>query len=111
MLLGIKPLTEMNDRPPICEYITHSFECPCILGLAYRNVQKRYLSLIEKWQQLDVAISFYPEFNTEDFAVVAQPFMTNFSYPRTADGRHDYSYSSSDCFHFSLKGNAGGTYC
>lgn len=57
---------------------------------------------------MDLEISFDPEFDREDFTVVAQTLMLNFSYPTTPNGEHDYSYSSTDCFHFSQKGNAGG---
>jgi len=48
----------------------------------------------------------YPEFQRDDFAVVAQPTLVNAKIPLAADGYTDMTYLSSDCFHMSQKTNA-----
>ncbi len=40
---------------------------------------------------------------TEDFSVVVQPFMKDFSAPRLPNGQVDLSYFAPDCFHFAAK--------
>lgn len=51
-------------------------------------------------------VATYPEFQRDDFAVVAQPALTNLSLPLASDGYVDTTYLSSDCFHISQKTNA-----
>jgi len=48
----------------------------------------------------------YPEFQRDDFAVVAQPTLMNVKIPLASDGYADMTYLSSDCFHVSQKTNA-----
>jgi len=48
----------------------------------------------------------YPEFQRDDFAVVAQPALLNIKIPLASDGYADMTYFSSDCFHISQKSNA-----
>jgi len=48
----------------------------------------------------------YPEFQRDDFVVVAQPSLMNTRIPLASDGYADMTYLSSDCFHFSQKSNA-----
>lgn len=51
-------------------------------------------------------IAAYPEFQKDDFAVVAQPTLLNITLPLASDGYTDMTYFSSDCFHISQKTNA-----
>lgn len=50
----------------------------------------------------------------DDFAVVAQTFTGNLTFPETVNrfGQRitDFSYLSEDCFHFSQKGYSRGLY-
>jgi len=55
---------------------------------------------------LDMEIADYPEFQRNDFVVVAQPTLMNISIPLASDGCSDMTYLSSDCFHISQKTNA-----
>lgn len=49
-----------------------------------------------------------PEFQTEDFTIVTQNFVSNVSFPTTAYGLTDFTYVSKDCFHLSQKTYARG---
>lgn len=51
-------------------------------------------------------IAAYPEFQRDDFVVVAQPTLMNISIPLASDGYTDMTYLSSDCFHPTQKANA-----
>lgn len=44
----------------------------------------------------------------KDFTVNNQPFLKNVSFPTLANGNHDFTYMSMDCFHLSQKGYARG---
>lgn len=59
---------------------------------------------------MEEEIARYPEFQTDDFAVVVQPLTTNLTFPVTRSGKSDLSYLSTDCFHISQKGNARGNF-
>lgn len=49
-----------------------------------------------------------PEFQTDDFAVVAQPFTHHLHWPLKGPNLTDFSYMAPDCFHFSQRGYARG---
>jgi len=51
-------------------------------------------------------IATYPEFQRDDFAVVAEPTLMNVKIPSASDGYADMTYLSSDCFHVSQKSHA-----
>lgn len=51
-------------------------------------------------------IAAYPEFQKDDFTVVAQPTLMNITLPVTSEGYFDLTYLSVDCFHISQKTNA-----
>lgn len=55
---------------------------------------------------LDMEIADYPEFQKDDFVVVAQPILMDITIPLASDGYTDMTYMSSDCFHVSQKTNA-----
>lgn len=59
-----------------------------------------------RWQQLEMEIATYPEFQRDDFTVVFQPVTVNVSLPKASDGFADMTYLSTDCFHINQKGNA-----
>lgn len=44
----------------------------------------------------------------DDFTVVVQPFDLDITFPMLKNGQTDFSYLSTDCFHFSQKGYARG---
>ncbi|KAK2582428.1 hypothetical protein KPH14_004738 [Odynerus spinipes] len=95
-----------EGRPSIyCDVIT-DLECPCMFGLRYRKKRPEYYALMKRWQYLDIEISKYPEFQRDDFAVVAQPVLVNASIPVFKDGYTDMTYLAADCFHLTQKMNA-----
>lgn len=55
-------------------------------------------------------IATYPEFQKDDFVVVSQPVLINFTIPLASDGYTDLTHMSSDCFHISQKTNAIGKF-
>jgi hypothetical protein len=59
-----------------------------------------------RWQKLDLEIAAFPEFQSDDFVVVAQPLMLDVKIPLTSNGFIDMTYLSNDCFHISQKTNA-----
>lgn len=64
------------------------------------------LEIYFRWQELDMEIAAYPEFQRDDFVVVAQPILMNLRIPLASDGYTDMTYLSSDCFHITQKTNA-----
>ncbi|XP_011882065.1 PREDICTED: phospholipase B1, membrane-associated-like isoform X2 [Vollenhovia emeryi] len=95
-----------NGRPSFQCFLTTDFECSCLFGLVYRRSRAMYYDIIRQWQLLEMEIAAYPEFQRDDFAVVAQPLLMNLSLPIASDGYTDMSYLSSDCFHITQKTNA-----
>lgn len=61
-----------------------------------------------RWQAADLEVANLKEFDLDDFTVVVQPFILNYTFPTASDGNTDYSYLSVDCFHFSQRGHARG---
>lgn len=49
-----------------------------------------------------------PEFQTDDFTVVVQPFTYKLNFPLKNPNATDFSYMAPDCFHFSQRGYARG---
>lgn len=92
---------------PLCELV-HKVECPCLFGPMIFNKKDLFNDIMYKWQAIDEEIANYEEFNLDEFTVVFQPFLLNYTFPKTEDGYTDYSYLSADCFHFSQKGQARG---
>ncbi|KAG5875475.1 hypothetical protein JTB14_002985 [Gonioctena quinquepunctata] len=102
---NLRVFTAMTDLPPTCIF-THSLYCPCIEGLLYRSKQAIFLDIMEKWQKIDIEVANMQEFDTNDFTVIPHMFITNYTFPTTAQGTIDYGYLSADCFHLSEKGHA-----
>ncbi|VEN51654.1 unnamed protein product [Callosobruchus maculatus] len=101
----IRPVVEFKDRPPVCRMM-HSFLCPCLAGLAYRNQRETFDDVMRKWQLLDIEIANSREFDLEDFTVIPLNMTLNYTFPKHPDGQTNYGYLSSDCFHLSERGHA-----
>ncbi|KAJ8911670.1 hypothetical protein NQ315_014029 [Exocentrus adspersus] len=97
-------LLTITPENPVCS-ITHSVECPC-MGYSYRRRRKLFFDVMRRWQELDIEISNYPEFDLDDFTVIPHYFTLDFKLPTTRQGKIDYSFFSEDCFHFSEKGQS-----
>ncbi|XP_015124870.1 phospholipase B1, membrane-associated-like [Diachasma alloeum] len=101
----LKTLVETTGKSKLCA-LTTNFNCPCLLGLAWRYRRQEFYETMRRWLSIDEDIGTYSEFQTEEFAVVVQPFTTDIKLPRLANGISDYRYLSADCFHLSPLGNA-----
>lgn len=99
-------IVNFKGRSNICTFTNH-FECPCLFGLANQHRKKEFMQLMERWQQVEFDVANDSAFrNSEDFAVVAQPFTYQLQWPNSDKNLTDFSFLSKDCFHFSQKGNA-----
>ncbi|XP_011688726.1 PREDICTED: phospholipase B1, membrane-associated isoform X2 [Wasmannia auropunctata] len=87
-------------------FLTTDFECSCLFGLSFRRFRPIYYEVMRRWQEQEMEIATYPEFQRDDFVVVAQPTLMNLSIPLASDGYTDMTFLSSDCFHISQKTNA-----
>ncbi|XP_032668152.1 phospholipase B1, membrane-associated-like [Odontomachus brunneus] len=87
-------------------YLTTTTECSCICGFRFQNFLPEYFNIMRRWQELEIEISSYPEFQKDDFAVTVQPVTLDLRFPLASDGYVDTTYYSNDCFHFSQKFNA-----
>ncbi|XP_012527810.1 phospholipase B1, membrane-associated [Monomorium pharaonis] len=104
--MHLKTLVDTLKRQSFQCYLTTNLECPCMFGLAYRRFRSVYYNVMLQWQKLEMEIASYPEFQKDDFAVVAQPTLLNLTLPLASNGDIDPTYFSSDCFHISQKTNA-----
>jgi hypothetical protein len=87
--------------------LTMSFECPCMFGFSFRPHREFYYELIERWSQVEIEISLMPEWQSDDFAVVAQPILRHSMLPKNKNGIVPiHEYLSIDCLHFRQRTNA-----
>ncbi|XP_043681642.1 phospholipase B1, membrane-associated-like [Vespula pensylvanica] len=95
----------IEGEPSIwCDILT-DLECPCLFGLRYRDKIQEYYDAIKRWQDIDIKISNYSEFQKDDFVVVAQPILTNLDI-FINNNYFDETYLTIDCFHISQKANS-----
>ncbi|XP_077262344.1 phospholipase B1, membrane-associated isoform X2 [Temnothorax americanus] len=103
----LKALVKTREgRPSLNCFLTTEVECSCMFGLTFQRFRSMYYDIMRQWQELDMEIATYPEFQRDDFTVVAQPILVNLKIPLASDGYTDMTYLSSDCFHVSQKTNA-----
>ncbi|XP_071636930.1 phospholipase B1, membrane-associated-like isoform X1 [Temnothorax longispinosus] len=103
----LKAIVETRERRPSLNcFLAPKVLCSCMFGLTFQRFRSTYYDIMRQWQKLDMEIATYPEFQKDDFTVVAQPVLVNFSIPFASDGYTDMTYLSSDCLHVSQKTNA-----
>ncbi|EZA61819.1 Phospholipase B1, membrane-associated, partial [Ooceraea biroi] len=95
-----------QGRLPLRCYFTQTNACGCMLGLARTRLRPMYDNIIRRWQEIDMEIATYPEFQRDDFVVVAQPVLMDLTIPLASNGYADLTYLSVDCFHINQKMNA-----
>ncbi|XP_015108708.1 phospholipase B1, membrane-associated [Diachasma alloeum] len=105
----IKPLVDQKGRSTLCQ-LTYAAECSCLSGRDWQHRRQEFYDIMWSFQQVDEEVAAYPEFQREDFSVVAQPLFVNYTWPTLPDGTADFRYMSADCFHFSQLGNERMTY-
>ncbi|XP_030381203.1 phospholipase B1, membrane-associated [Scaptodrosophila lebanonensis] len=102
----IKPIQTMSPLPLQC-FVVHRIACACLASDRLSEAKRQQLSkLIQRWQQIELDVAALPEFQREDFAIIAHPMIANITLPRTLDGQTDFRYFGHDCFHFSQRGHA-----
>ena len=92
-------LTYKNKKSD-CDMM-HKIECPCIVGLPFKNNRKRYEKILKEWLDKMTEIVNKDKFNNDNFTVNLQGFVTNLDMPKTNDGNTDSTFMSVDCFHLS----------
>ncbi|KAL5006846.1 hypothetical protein ScPMuIL_015652 [Solemya velum] len=100
-------LVETLDVTPVAALSTgffctavHAFVCDCARQLNQKSTVK---ALAREYQQATEQLVASGRYDTSnDFTVVVQPFFRNTEPPRGTEP--DMSYFSTDCFHFSEKG-------
>ncbi|KMQ93815.1 phospholipase membrane-associated [Lasius niger] len=109
----IAPISSKNlveaqiGNPSINCSLTMGFECPCMFGFSFRPHREYYYDIIQRWSDVEIEISLMPEWQSEDFAVVAEPILKHSMLPKNKDGIVPiHEYLSIDCLHFRQRTNA-----
>lgn len=104
LVLDVRFVEELNKGGSFCQ-LMHSRTCPC--GAFPTDADRALLNeYVPKYQELLVDLVNSGIYDTrDDFTVVIQPFLAHTPLPMDGD-LPDYSYFSTDCFHFSIKGHA-----
>lgn len=101
-------LTFSMDRvtvPWSC-YLSRPIECSCLFGPAYSKQRNLYRQLERTFVKLMERISYMPEFHTNDFTVVYQPFFRDATVFLDDERKANMEIMSVDCIHLSQKGHA-----
>lgn len=94
-------------RVPLPCFAIQRIVCHCLCSDQITPAQRRQREdTILRWQQVDLAVARLPEFQRQDFAIVAHPVVTNMTSPMLSDGQIDWRIFSHDCFHFSQRTHA-----
>ncbi|XP_039428997.1 phospholipase B1, membrane-associated-like [Culex pipiens pallens] len=98
----------MDKAPqlPFSCYLSRPIECSCLFGPKYSNRRNLFRQLERNFVKIMERVSYMPEFHSEDFTVVYQPFFKDASVFYRRDGKSDMSVMSIDCVHLSQKGHA-----
>ncbi|XP_014487737.1 PREDICTED: phospholipase B1, membrane-associated-like [Dinoponera quadriceps] len=101
---NMKTLVDSRKSKPsfTCDLMTNS-ESSCMFGLRYQSFIPEYYKIMRQWQELDMEISIYPEFQRDDFAVITQAIILDLSIQLASDVYADTTYFTIDCFHYSQK--------
>lgn len=93
---------------PISCYLSRPIECSCLFGPAYSKQRKLFRQRERKFVRIMERVSYRPEFHTNDFTVVYQPFFRDASVFLNDDpaSKPDMSIMSVDCIHLSQHGHA-----
>lgn len=103
-LVMIMDITRLHQlQAGLCDFY-HSTVCPCVQKSDdTRSVVQR---LAGEYQAAVDAIVGNPRYQSDTFAVVAQPFFVDTQIPLAPGGAPDRSFFAPDCFHFSYKAHA-----
>ncbi|XP_075166254.1 phospholipase B1, membrane-associated-like [Haematobia irritans] len=104
---NLQDLHPHMTKLPLSCYFTHHLFCPCLIGRSVSSSKfKEMGQAIKHLQAIDRDLSKLPEFQTDDFTVIYQPFTANLSLANLQNGSTDFRYFAADCFHYSQLGHA-----
>ncbi|XP_058461606.1 phospholipase B1, membrane-associated-like [Malaya genurostris] len=104
-LISLSFSMDQAQLPFSCQ-LTRPIECSCLFGPKYSNRRDLFRRLERKFVAIMERVSHVPEFHSEDFTVVYQPFFKEASVFYRRDGKSDMTIMSIDCVHLSQKGHA-----
>ncbi len=82
----------------------HKFECDCAAFPDSDQAEANIIKLFNEYTMLSKDLVDSGRYDTTDeFTVVLQPFLTNFTTVKLPDGSVDITYFAPDCFHFAAK--------
>lgn len=88
-------------------HLSRPIECSCLFGPAYSSNRNLYRQLERSFVKIMERVSYMPEFHTDEFTVVYQPFFRDASVYMVGDGAApDMNIMSVDCIHLSQRGHA-----
>jgi len=100
-MIDITKINQLNSS--LCQAL-HFFQCPCGSSID-PNVRANTSAYAQQLACSFIALSLNPKYTgSNNFTVVAQPFLNNTLIPTLSNGKPDYSYFCPDCFHLSTKG-------
>lgn len=91
---------------PLTCYLARPVECSCIFGQKFSRNRELFRKLERKFTRIMERISYLPEFHTDDFTVVYQPFFKDASVFYRNESQPDITLLAIDCVHLSQKGHA-----
>ena len=99
LTMDVRFVEELNKGGPFCS-LMHSQTCPCagFPSDTDRTILNEYIPQYQS-NLVDLINSGIYD-GRDDFTVVIQPFMAHTPLPMDGNSP-DYSYFSTDCFHFS----------
>lgn len=86
-------------------HLARPIECSCLFGPAYSQKRELYRQRERTFVKIMERISYMPEFHTNDFTVVYQPFFRDASVFLNGHTAPDMEMMSVDCIHLSQKGH------
>lgn len=101
--LDVTELYELSEG--FCNLI-HNSVCNC--GIASQDVRDEVRKLQLEYVNATAFICNSPEYTTNNFTAVYQPFTAK-TYVPQKDGKPDISFFALDCFHLSEKGHQAAT--
>lgn len=104
-LLSLSFSMDRVNVPWSC-HLSRPIECSCLYGPAYSKSRNLYRRLERNFVKIMERVSYLPEFHTNDFTVVYQPFFRDASVFLDRDRKPDMTIMSVDCIHLSQHGHA-----
>jgi hypothetical protein len=101
MMFNISQVYDIAMTSDYCIFMWETFcrgECPCMTEPSSTRNDRHIMDLHSQWynERILKVVKFWQDKNLKDFKVVAQPFLTNLSIPKTLGLNF---LSKFDCFH------------